>query len=91
MEMDIKIEIKKELEEYDNGFNSADVQYMQSQLSTEVDIKDVKKETKDNDSDLATLVEMRADMTPAGAAIVNPISNSKQSKRVVFVGLVLDC
>ncbi|XP_072399030.1 uncharacterized protein [Diabrotica undecimpunctata] len=50
MEMDIKIKIKKELEEFDNGFNSADVQYMQSQLSTEVDIKDVKKETQDNDS-----------------------------------------
>ncbi|XP_072399028.1 uncharacterized protein [Diabrotica undecimpunctata] len=55
MEMDIKIKIKKELEEFDNGFNSADVQYMQSQLSTEVDIKDVKKETQDNDSGISQI------------------------------------
>ncbi|XP_072398798.1 uncharacterized protein [Diabrotica undecimpunctata] len=48
--MDIKVEIKKELEEYDHGFSSEDVRYMQSELSTEVDIKDVKKETQDNDS-----------------------------------------
>ncbi|CAG9841101.1 unnamed protein product [Diabrotica balteata] len=52
--MDIKVEIKRELEEYDNGFSSADVQYMQSELSTAVDIidvKDVKKEKQEDDSD----------------------------------------
>uniref|UniRef100_A0A6P7FKH4 Zinc finger protein 227-like isoform X1 n=1 Tax=Diabrotica virgifera virgifera TaxID=50390 RepID=A0A6P7FKH4_DIAVI len=50
--MDIKIEIKKEPgpEEYDKGFSSADLQYMQSELHTEVDITDVKKEKQEDDS-----------------------------------------
>ncbi|XP_072398805.1 uncharacterized protein [Diabrotica undecimpunctata] len=52
--IDIKVEIKKELEEYDNGFSNADIQHMQSELSTEVDIieyfEDVKKEKQEDDS-----------------------------------------
>ncbi|XP_050517660.1 zinc finger protein 227-like isoform X8 [Diabrotica virgifera virgifera] len=52
--MDIKVEIiKEEIEECDTGFTSADVRYMQSELSTEIDIKDVedvKTETQEDDS-----------------------------------------
>ncbi|XP_028135418.1 uncharacterized protein LOC114330290 isoform X3 [Diabrotica virgifera virgifera] len=50
-ETDIKVEIKEELEEYDDRLSSTDIGYMQNELSTEVNIEDIKTEIKnENDS-----------------------------------------